>query len=265
MTKNPNIQYRDSKQIPIFKFSKPKVCFEHLRLGPSGLFRASRFEFQVLVLSLFLSLFIFSYTGAARAVQKINVHQPKIDEKKKTITISWDAVSGADFYKIYKSEGGIGTKGTDISGQIKNQTTFSVTGSKAEGSSYYVVSAYKTGSSTPFAQGQTSMRVSLTAPSVPTDTSSGSTDTPVPIGAPFPNEQSSTTLPEHVNIIYKWAAGIGSLLATLMIIFAGFKYATSSGNPDALQDAKDTIIGSLVGLSIIILSYLLLQTIGVSV
>jgi len=217
------------------------------------------------ILTIILSaLSIFSLAElAVEAAQKINVHQPKIDTKKKTITISWDAVPGADFYKIYKSSDGMGTGGTDISGRIKNQTTFSVAGSQAEGSFYYVVAAYKTNSSTPIAQGQTKTQVSVPTTTVPTNSSSGSTETPIPIGAPFPNEPPTTTLPEHVNKIYNWAAGIGSLLATLMIIFAGLKYITSAGNPDALQDAKDTIIGSLIGLSIIILSYVLLKTIGV--
>jgi len=258
MTKNPNIQYRDSKQIPISKFSKPKACFEYLRFGSSGLSRASRFGFQVLFLGLFLALFIFSFVGAAGAAQKINVHQPKIDEKKKTITISWDAVDRIETYKVFKSDGTLYP-----GGDVKKATSYTLKNAEPNTTYIFKIRGYKAGSTN--SAGDAQRDISFTTPSASGDGSEGtsSTGTPVTIGAPFPGEQSSTTLPEHVYRVYKWAAGIGSLLATLMIIFAGFKYATSSGNPDALQDAKDTIIGSLIGLSIIILSYLLLKTIGV--
>lgn len=90
------------------------------------------------------------------------------------------------------------------------------------------------------------------------------TATQVKIGAPFPGEKSKVNLVEHITSVYNWAAGIGSSLATLIIILAGFKYATSSGNPEALQDAKESIVGALIGLAVIALTFLLLKTIGVS-
>ena len=38
------------------------------------------------------------------------------------------------------------------------------------------------------------------------------------------------------------------LIAVLIIVLAGFKYITSSGKPDEITKAKDTIIYALVGL-----------------
>jgi len=64
--------------------------------------------------------------------------------------------------------------------------------------------------------------------------------------------------------IYRWATAIGASLAVLMIIIAGFQYATSSGNAEALQKSKDIIVGALIGLGIILLSYFLFETMGVT-
>jgi|GEM_PF-2488160 len=87
----------------------------------------------------------------------------------------------------------------------------------------------------------------------------------VNIGAPFPGEPTNVTFEAHTFYIFKWAASIGSLLAMLMIIYAGIKYMSSGGNPQVLEDAKETIVGSLIGLGMIILAYFLLKTIGVNV
>lgn len=85
------------------------------------------------------------------------------------------------------------------------------------------------------------------------------------ISAPFPGEPTNVTFENHTFYIFKWAASIGSLLAMLMIIYAGIKYMSSGGNPQILEDAKETIVGSLIGLGMIILAYFLLKTIGVNV
>lgn len=102
------------------------------------------------------------------------------------------------------------------------------------------------------------------------NTSSAQTATPsqtteIEIGAPFPGEKKTVGLVEHVKEIHKWASIIGSLLAIFMIIFAGSKYMMSAGNPEALTDAKETLIGALIGLSIIILSYILLVAVGAKI
>ncbi len=55
---------------------------------------------------------------------------------------------------------------------------------------------------------------------------------------------------------------IGALVALGYIIFAGFQYITSSGEPDKTKNAKTTIINALVGLVIAILSSYIVSFIG---
>ena len=67
----------------------------------------------------------------------------------------------------------------------------------------------------------------------------------------------------YVSTLYKWVLGVGASLGVLIIIYAGYIYVTSQGNPDSLKTAKDLIIGVLVGLAVIILAGVILQNIGV--
>ena len=69
-----------------------------------------------------------------------------------------------------------------------------------------------------------------------------------------------------VTILYEWMIPLGTALAVLVIIYAGYLYATSQGNPDSVKTAKDLIIGALVGLALIILAGVILRNvIGVQI
>ncbi|HUT22233.1 MAG TPA: N-acetylmuramoyl-L-alanine amidase [Candidatus Bipolaricaulota bacterium] len=67
---------------------------------------------------------------------------------------------------------------------------------------------------------------------------------------------------EYVIAVYKYAMGIGSILAVIMIMIAGILYLTSAGNPQRIGQAKGYIIGSITGLTILFSSYLLLNLIN---
>jgi len=54
--------------------------------------------------------------------------------------------------------------------------------------------------------------------------------------------------------LYKWAIGIGGSLATLVLIYAGYLYATSAGNPEQVSQAKEYVIGALAGLAFLLLA-----------
>ena len=70
---------------------------------------------------------------------------------------------------------------------------------------------------------------------------------------------------DYVTKLYNWGIGIGSALAIMMLIYAGYLYASSQGNPDSIKQAKDLIIGALVGLALIILAGVILtKVIGIS-
>ena len=57
------------------------------------------------------------------------------------------------------------------------------------------------------------------------------------------------------------AAGI---VAVIYLIIGGFKYVTSSGNPEAIESAKGTIVNAIIGLIIIFISSLLVNYILIS-
>ena len=54
-----------------------------------------------------------------------------------------------------------------------------------------------------------------------------------------------------LNAAYFWAGAI----AVIIIIIAGFMYTTAAGNANQVKRAKDAIIGSVVGLIIVILAF----------
>lgn len=91
----------------------------------------------------------------------------------------------------------------------------------------------------------------------------------IKISAPAPGQPNclpaETAFPEWVSTVYNFSITAAIILATIMIIYGGYKYMTSSGNPDALAEAKDIITGAIVGLVLLILAALLLSTISPSI
>lgn len=52
---------------------------------------------------------------------------------------------------------------------------------------------------------------------------------------------------------------ICGVVAVVMIIVGGFKYTTSAGDPGAVTKAKNTLIGAIVGLVIVVLAYVIVN------
>lgn len=63
---------------------------------------------------------------------------------------------------------------------------------------------------------------------------------------------------------FAWTAGIIGSLAMLGLIYAGYVYITSAGNPDSISKAKDIIITSITSVLIIIFSYALFKILGIA-
>ena len=63
----------------------------------------------------------------------------------------------------------------------------------------------------------------------------------------------------YITILYKWVIPFAGGLGVLVLIYAGYLYATSQGNPDSINRAKELIIGALTGLALIILSGIILK------
>lgn len=72
----------------------------------------------------------------------------------------------------------------------------------------------------------------------------------------------STTLPQLVKYLFNFAIGLGGVLAFCMLVWGGFRYLISVGNPAAQKDARDTLTSAILGLLLLLTSYLLLQIIN---
>lgn len=57
--------------------------------------------------------------------------------------------------------------------------------------------------------------------------------------------------------IIKVVAGLSGLIATFFFVWGGLTYITSSGNPEKLDKAKQTLIWSGIGLAIVIAAFVI--------
>ena len=71
-----------------------------------------------------------------------------------------------------------------------------------------------------------------------------------------------TYLPNYIRYIYISIVVSGGLIAFLAILIGGLYYLTSAGNPSQMSDAKNRIISGVIGLIIILSSYVILQEIN---
>lgn len=69
-------------------------------------------------------------------------------------------------------------------------------------------------------------------------------------------------LNEIVAWFYYFIVTISGFAAFVMLVWGGFKYLSSAGNPSAIGDSKDMIQKALLGLLLILVSYLILQAIN---
>lgn len=71
-----------------------------------------------------------------------------------------------------------------------------------------------------------------------------------------------TSVLDYVNRGYQFFAIVGGLVAVIMLIWAGYRYMTSYGDPEKIADAKDIVEKSLIGLGLLILAALILNTVN---
>lgn len=74
--------------------------------------------------------------------------------------------------------------------------------------------------------------------------------------------EDTTTLPGIVAWLYTFFVGISGLAAFVMIVWGGVQWMTSQGNPGSTSDAKDKIKMALLGLLLVLASFLILQIIN---
>lgn len=106
--------------------------------------------------------------------------------------------------------------------------------------------------------------------------------TPAPVGntTPTPTVQASSatgatfnntlfgsgiTSVQYFQRLYLWAVGLAFTAATLSIIYAGYLYTMSRGDTTAVNQAKEIIISSLTGVTLLVLSFTILRYLGINI
>ena len=67
-----------------------------------------------------------------------------------------------------------------------------------------------------------------------------------------------------VLVIINLALSIVGLISVLYIIIGGFRYVTAAGNEEASEGAKNTIWHAVIGLIVVILSFVIVRAISVA-
>ena len=83
---------------------------------------------------------------------------------------------------------------------------------------------------------------------------------PLPIGAGGTTPDTYTLSSYLVGAI-KLLVAAGGAIAVLMLIISGTQYVAAGINPSAKSDAKERIMGALIGLTLVLTSYLILKSI----
>lgn len=72
----------------------------------------------------------------------------------------------------------------------------------------------------------------------------------------------ASDLTEMVKYFYEWGVFIGGIAAFISLLFGGFLYLTSAGNPSRVSEAKDRMTSAIIGLILLLSIYLILNTIN---
>lgn len=69
-------------------------------------------------------------------------------------------------------------------------------------------------------------------------------------------------LPIVIKNVIQWALIFAGVIALFLIIYSGFKFVTSKGDPQEVDGAKKTLTYAIVGLILILLSFAILNLIA---
>jgi hypothetical protein len=88
-------------------------------------------------------------------------------------------------------------------------------------------------------------------------TPAGGTQPECVLDASFPG-----AIPRILLAVFEILLRIAGLLAVIFIVYGGFQYLTSTGEPDKAKNARTTIINALVGLFIAMFSVAIVNVVG---
>lgn len=69
-------------------------------------------------------------------------------------------------------------------------------------------------------------------------------------------------LPNLMQVVIYWAIALAGVVALFLIIFSGYKFMTSQGDPKSLDGARKTFMYGILGLFLILLSFLIIDVIA---
>lgn len=78
-----------------------------------------------------------------------------------------------------------------------------------------------------------------------------------PIGV---GQKGTTEAADIVNVVIKAMLGIIGALTLLMFVWGGFQWLTSAGNPEKVSAGTQTMIWAVIGVVLVLASYILLST-----
>lgn len=67
---------------------------------------------------------------------------------------------------------------------------------------------------------------------------------------------------QYLTTVYNFGVSVAGILAVMLIVYGGFRWLTAMGNTGVISHAKETIIAAIIGLVLMLCSYLLLYTIN---
>ncbi len=82
------------------------------------------------------------------------------------------------------------------------------------------------------------------------------------VGQAFPSgAKEPISVPDFVHKIINWALYIAAIAAVIMLIVGGYFYIFSAGNSANATKGRTTLVNALIGLSVIVLSYIIVQVV----
>ncbi len=86
----------------------------------------------------------------------------------------------------------------------------------------------------------------------------GQTETKISFGG----ETKFSDIGVFIKSMYRYVIWVAGILAAAMLVVAGFQWAASGGNSDSISSAKNRIAGALAGLVLLLVSYVVLNTVN---
>ena len=75
------------------------------------------------------------------------------------------------------------------------------------------------------------------------------------------NCSAGSNVNQLIKTVINWALGITFAIAVLFLIIGGFWYITAGGNEEQADKGKKTIVNALIGVVVIVLSYVIVNVV----